>query len=138
MWRERATSIFKRLGESEAKVHAVSLENVHFHEVGAVDSIIDIVGAAIGFDLLGIDSFACSPLNVGGGTVKTAHGILPVPAPATADLLQGAPTFSSGITRELVTPSGAAIVSTLCNKFGSQPRDALGTNRLRCRLRRNC
>jgi pyridinium-3,5-bisthiocarboxylic acid mononucleotide nickel chelatase len=118
---ERATAIFKRLGESEAKVHDVPLEKVHFHEVGAVDSIVDIVGAAIGFDLLGIESFACSPLNVGGGTVKTAHGILPVPAPATADLLKGAPTFSNGVMRELVTPTGAAIVSTLCDKFGKQP-----------------
>jgi hypothetical protein len=118
---ERATAIFKRLGEAEAKVHDVALEKVHFHEVGAVDSIVDIVGAAIGFDLLGVERFACSALNVGGGTVKTAHGILPVPAPATAELLKDAPTFSSGIARELVTPTGAAMVATLCEEFGRQP-----------------
>ncbi len=98
------------------------LESVHFHEVGAVDSIVDIVGSAIGFELLGIDRFACSALNVGGGTVQTAHGILPVPAPATADLLTGKPTYASSIMRELVTPTGAAIVSTLCDDFGKQPR----------------
>jgi uncharacterized protein (TIGR00299 family) protein len=119
---ERATRIFKRLGEAEAKVHGVPLEQVHFHEVGAVDSIVDIVGAAIGFELVGIDRFACSALNVGGGTVQTAHGLLPVPAPATADLLSGKPTYAGAIMRELVTPTGAAIVSTLCDEFGKQPR----------------
>jgi uncharacterized protein (TIGR00299 family) protein len=118
---DRATRIFRRLGEAEAKVHGVPLEAVHFHEVGAVDSIVDIVGSAIGFELLEIDHFACSALNVGGGTVQTAHGILPVPAPATADLLRGKPTYASAIARELVTPTGAAIVSTLCDKFGKQP-----------------
>ncbi len=105
--------IFRRLGEAEAHVHQVPIEKVHFHEVGAVDSIVDIVGAAIGFELLGIDEFACSSFDVGGGQVKTAHGILPVPAPATAELLRGAPTHSSGIQRELVTPTGAAIATTL-------------------------
>jgi uncharacterized protein (TIGR00299 family) protein len=119
---DRATQIFKRLGEAEAKVHGVPLETVHFHEVGAVDSIIDIVGAAIAFELLGIDRFACSALNVGGGTVQTAHGLLPVPAPATVNLLAGKPTYSGSIMRELVTPTGAAIVSTLCDEFGKQPR----------------
>jgi uncharacterized protein (TIGR00299 family) protein len=119
---DRATRIFKRLGEAEAKVHGVPLESVHFHEVGAVDSIVDIVGSAIGFELLGIDQFACSALNVGGGTVSTAHGILPVPAPATVDLLTGKPTYATSIMRELVTPTGAAIVSTLCDDFGKQPR----------------
>ena len=118
----RATRIFRRLGEAEAKIHDVSLEKVHFHEVGALDSIVDIVGAAIGFDLLGIEHFACSPINVGGGSVQTAHGLLPVPAPATADLLIGKPTYSSGIQRELATPTGAAIVTTLCEEFGPQPR----------------
>jgi pyridinium-3,5-bisthiocarboxylic acid mononucleotide nickel chelatase len=118
---QRATEIFRRLGEAEAKVHDVPLEKVHFHEVGAVDSIVDIVGAAIGFELMSIERFACSALNVGGGTVKTAHGVLPVPAPATVDLLRGKPTYSSGIARELVTPTGAAIVATLCEEFGAQP-----------------
>lgn len=118
---EMAVRIFRRLGEAEAKVHGVPLEKVHFHEVGAVDSIIDIVGAAIGFDLLGITEFACAPLNVGGGKVKTEHGILPVPAPATVELLKGVPTYSSGIERELVTPTGAAILATVAAHFGQQP-----------------
>lgn len=119
--RERAAAIFTKLGEAEATVHDVPLEKIHFHEVGAIDAIIDIVGACIGFDALAIDKFACSPLNVGGGTAKMAHGILPVPAPATAKLLQGKPTYSSGIQKELVTPTGAAIVATLCDHFGPQP-----------------
>ena len=96
-------------------MHDAPLEKVHFHEVGAVDAIVDIVGACIGFHALGIERFVCSPLNVGGGTAKMAHGVLPVPAPATARLLQGAPTYSNGVQRELVTPTGAAIVATLCD-----------------------
>jgi hypothetical protein len=99
----------------------VPLEKIHFHEVGAVDAIVDIVGACIGFHALGIEKFACSSLNVGGGTAKMAHGVLPVPAPATANLLQGKPTYSNGVQRELVTPTGAAIVATLCDSFGPQP-----------------
>jgi uncharacterized protein (TIGR00299 family) protein len=118
---ERAKKIFRRLGEAEAHVHQVPIEKVHFHEVGAVDSIIDIVGAAIGFELLGIDEFACSAFDVGGGQVKTAHGILPVPAPATVELLRGAPTHSSGIQRELVTPTGAAIATTLATRYAEIP-----------------
>jgi uncharacterized protein (TIGR00299 family) protein len=119
--RDRASAIFQKLGEAEARVHDVPLEKIHFHEVGAVDAIVDIVGACIGFQALGIDKFACSPLNVGGGTAKMAHGVLPVPAPATANLLQGKPTYSNGVQRELVTPTGAAIVATLCDRFGPQP-----------------
>ena len=119
--RQRATSIFQKLGEAEARVHDVPIEKIHFHEVGAVDAIVDIVGVCIGFHALGIEKFACSPLNVGGGTAKMAHGILPVPAPATANLLQGKPTYSNGVQRELVTPTGAAIVATLCDSFGPQP-----------------
>ena len=119
--RERASRIFQNLGEAEAHVHDAPLDKVHFHEVGAVDAIVDIVGSCIGFHALGIERFACSPLNVGGGTAKMAHGLLPVPAPATARLLQGAPTFSNGVQRELVTPTGAAIVATLCDSFGPQP-----------------
>jgi hypothetical protein len=118
---DRATRIFRRLGEAEAKVHQVDVEKVHFHEVGAVDAIIDVVGAAIGFELLGIDEFACSSLDVGAGNVKTAHGILPVPAPATAELLRGSPAYSSGIAKELVTPTGAAIATTLATRFGEMP-----------------
>ncbi len=119
--RDRASAIFQKLGEAEARVHDVPLEKIHFHEVGAVDAIVDIVGACIGFQALRIDKFGCSPLNVGGGTAKMAHGVLPVPAPATANLLQGKPTYSNGVQRELVTPTGAAIVATLCDLFGPQP-----------------
>jgi uncharacterized protein (TIGR00299 family) protein len=124
--RERASAIFQRLGEAEAQVHDVPLEKIHFHEVGAVDAIVDIVGACIGFEALGIEKFACSALNVGGGTVKMAHGVLPVPAPATASLLQGRPTYSNGVQKELVTPTGAAIVATLCETFGPQPAMSVG------------
>ena len=116
-----ASQIFQRLGEAEARVHQVKIEEVHFHEVGAVDAILDIVGAAIGFHTLNIDEIVCSPLDVGAGQVQTAHGILPVPAPATGDLLRGATTYSSGIQKELVTPTGAAIATTLAKKFAPLP-----------------
>jgi len=119
--RDQAAAIFRKLGEAEASVHDVPIEKIHFHEVGAVDAIVDIVGACIGFESLGIEQFACSPLNVGGGTAKMAHGVLPVPAPATAKLLQGKPTYSNGVQKELVTPTGAAIVAALCTSFGPQP-----------------
>ncbi len=119
--RERAAAIFQKLGEAEAGVHDVPLEKIHFHEVGAVDAIVDIVGTCIGFAALGVDKFACSPLNVGGGTAKMAHGVLLVPAPATASLLKGKPTYSNGVQRELVTPTGAAIIATLCDSAGPQP-----------------
>ncbi|MGH9699615.1 MAG: nickel pincer cofactor biosynthesis protein LarC [Candidatus Acidiferrales bacterium] len=122
---ERATRIFTRLAEAEARVHNEPIEKIHFHEVGAVDSIIDIVGTAVGFELLGIDEFSCSPLDVGAGQVKTAHGLLPVPAPATADLLRGAPTYSSGLARELVTPTGAAIATTLSSRYAEMPEMTL-------------
>jgi uncharacterized protein (TIGR00299 family) protein len=119
--RDRAAAIFHKLGEAEASVHDVPLEKIHFHEVGAVDAIVDIVGACAGFAALGIEKFACSPLNVGGGTAKMTHGVLPAPAPATAKLLLGKPTYSNGVQKELVTPTGAAIVATLCDTFGPQP-----------------
>jgi pyridinium-3,5-bisthiocarboxylic acid mononucleotide nickel chelatase len=118
---ERARGIFRRLGEAEAKVHAIPVEQVHFHEVGAVDAIVDIAGAAVGFELLGVESFAASALNLGGGRVETAHGMLPVPAPATAELVRGLACYSSGIERELVTPTGAAIVATLAGRSGPLP-----------------
>jgi uncharacterized protein (TIGR00299 family) protein len=106
----RAIGIFKRLGEAEAKVHNTSIEQIHFHEVGAVDSIVDIVGASIALELLGVDKIICSPLNLGGGTVKFAHGVLPVPAPATAQLIKGRPSYMSDASvGELTTPTGAAI-----------------------------
>ncbi len=116
-----ATAVFRKLGEAEARVHQVPVERVHFHEVGAVDSICDIVGACLGFDLLGIDEIQCSALNVGSGTVETEHGVLPVPAPATAALLEGKPVFARGPEAELTTPTGAAIVSTLAARFGALP-----------------
>jgi uncharacterized protein (TIGR00299 family) protein len=122
---DRARRVFTRLAEAEAKVHQMPVEQVHFHEVGAVDSIVDIVGAAIGFELLGIDAFACSPLDVGSGQVRTAHGLLPVPAPATAELLKGAPVYTSGIVKELVTPTGAAIATTLSTRYSEIPRMTL-------------
>jgi uncharacterized protein (TIGR00299 family) protein len=124
--KQRAGAIFTKLGEAEAAVHDVPIEKIHFHEVGAVDAIVDIVGACIGFGELGFEKFACSALNVGGGTAKMAHGILPVPAPATARLLMGKPTYSSGVQKELVTPTGAAIVATLCEAFGPQPAMKVG------------
>lgn len=119
--KKRASDIFRKLGEAEAAVHDVPIEKIHFHEVGAVDAIVDIVGACIGFEELGFEKFACSALNVGGGTAKMAHGVLSVPAPATARLLVGKPTYSNGVQKELVTPTGAAIVATLCDHFGPQP-----------------
>jgi pyridinium-3,5-bisthiocarboxylic acid mononucleotide nickel chelatase len=118
---ERATRIFTRLAEAEAKVHAEPIEKVHFHEVGAVDSIIDIVGACVGFELLGLDDFTCSAMDVGGGTVNTAHGVLMVPAPATTELLAGVPVHTSGVQKELVTPTGAAIATTLSRSYGQIP-----------------
>lgn len=119
--KERSRAIFRRLGEAEARLHAQPIEKVHFHEVGAVDAIVDIVGACVALDLLGIEDLAASPLNLGYGRVSAAHGSLPVPAPATAELLRGIPVYSSGVEAELVTPTGAAIVSTLATEFGPLP-----------------
>jgi pyridinium-3,5-bisthiocarboxylic acid mononucleotide nickel chelatase len=116
-----AIRIFEALGHAEAEIHNTSIESVHFHEVGAVDALVDIVCGAVGTEALGVDEWICSPLNVGGGTVKCAHGTLPVPAPATLKLLQDAPVYSSGPQVELVTPTGAAIVKTLAARFGSFP-----------------
>ena len=116
-----ALSIFEALGVAEAKIHNTSVEKVHFHEVGAADAIVDIVGAAVGAEILGVDEWVSSPLNVGGGTVVCDHGRFPVPAPATVELLRGAPVYSSGLEAELVTPTGAAIVKTLASRFASFP-----------------
>ncbi|HVO60036.1 MAG TPA: nickel pincer cofactor biosynthesis protein LarC [Terriglobales bacterium] len=116
-----AVQIFEALGTAEAKVHNRDIESIHFHEVGAVDAMVDIVCAAVGAEELDVNEWVCSPLNVGGGMVKCAHGTFPVPAPATVELLQGAPVFSSGRNVELVTPTGAAIVKTLASRFGSFP-----------------
>jgi hypothetical protein len=120
--KKTAIRIFEALGAAEAKIHRVPVESIHFHEVGAVDAIVDIVCTAVGAEALGVDEIVCSPLNVGGGTVKCAHGIFPVPAPATLELLKGAPSYSSGIDAELVTPTGAAIVSTLAKRYGAFPQ----------------
>jgi len=117
-----AIAIFEELGAVEAKIHNTDVEAIHFHEVGAVDAMVDIVCAAVGREALGIDEIVCSPLNVGGGTVTCAHGTFPVPAPATVELLKGAPVYSSGIQAELVTPTGAAIVKTLVKRFGALPQ----------------
>jgi len=119
--KKNASAVFQRLGDAEAKVHDVSIEKVHFHEVGAVDSICDIVGACVGFDLLDIGAVYSSAINVGSGTVKTEHGILPVPAPATSELLAGKPIYSRGPSLELTTPTGAAIAATLATEFGALP-----------------
>jgi len=116
-----AIRIFEELGQAEAKIHNCSLDEVHFHEVGAIDALVDIVCASAGIESLHVDEIVCSPLNVGGGTVKCAHGTLPVPAPATLELLKGAPVYSSGIQAEFVTPTGAAIVKTLANRFAPFP-----------------
>lgn len=120
--KERASLIFRRLGEAEAKIHGVDIEKVHFHEVGAIDSIIDIVGAVIGLEQLGIDRIFCSSLHLGTGTFKCAHGTYPVPGPATSELLAGVPVYAGEIEGELVTPTGAAIVTTLASGFGPLPR----------------
>ena len=116
-----ASAIFQRLGEAEAFVHGVPIEKVHFHEVGAVDSIADIVGACVALDLLGVKEVYASAVNVGSGTVKTEHGVLPVPAPATARLLAGHPIYARGPEMELTTPTGAAIAAALARSFGPLP-----------------
>ena len=119
--KQKSGMIFKRLAEAEAKVHGTTVDKIHFHEVGAVDSIVDIVGSVIGMELLGISQVMTSPINVGSGSVKTSHGLLPVPAPATAELLRGIPFYESSTKFELTTPTGAAIISTLCVFFGRLP-----------------
>jgi uncharacterized protein (TIGR00299 family) protein len=119
--RELALRIFRRLGEAEAKVHGIPVEKVHFHEVGALDSIADIAGAAIGLDLLGVERFTSRSVPPGSGVVQCAHGMMPVPAPATALLLQGVPLASTTITAELTTPTGAAILTTVVSEWTEAP-----------------
>ncbi len=119
--KDLAKRIFTRLGEAEAKVHGTTLRKVHFHEVGAVDSIADIVGAAVAWDLLGVDRIHASPVPTGRGTIEIAHGRVSVPAPATAELLQGIPLAESHVASELTTPTGAAILATLVDTFGPLP-----------------
>jgi len=119
--KDRAIKIFEALGAAEAKVHNTDIEKIHFHEVGAIDAIVDIVCASVGAEALGVDEWVCSPLNVGGGTVVCAHGAFPIPAPATLELLKNAPVYSGEIQKELVTPTGAAIVSVLASRFSQFP-----------------
>ena len=119
--KQRAQSIFQRIGEAEAKIHNIPIEAVHFHEVGAIDSIVDIVGACIAFDGLKIERIISSPLHVGSGVFQCAHGTYSVPGPATAELLKGVPIYSKDVEGELVTPTGAAIISTLADSYGPLP-----------------
>ena len=119
--KQRAVSVFRRLGEVEAKIHGVPLERIHFHEIGAVDSIVDIVGTCVALEMLGINLVQASPLPLGSGFVETAHGKFPVPAPATLELLRGAPIASSSETAELVTPTGAALLAEFCSRYGPMP-----------------
>ncbi len=123
-----AAEIFMKLAISEGKVHNIPPEHVEFHEVGAIDSIVDTVGAAIGFDALGIEHFLCSAINVGGGFIQCQHGVLPVPSPATADLLRSATIYSKHVETELVTPTGAAILAAVVNRF--QPLSGLVLDRI--------
>ena len=116
-----ALDMFRRLGEVEAYLHGEPLESVHFHEVGAVDSLVDVVGAVIGLHALEISTVMASPINVGSGTVRTAHGLLPVPAPATLELLKGCPTYAGPVRMEMTTPTGAAILTTLASHYGPLP-----------------
>jgi pyridinium-3,5-bisthiocarboxylic acid mononucleotide nickel chelatase len=119
--KDRAARIFSLLAEAEARVHDQPIEKIHFHEVGALDAIIDVCGAAIGFELLGIEQFLCSPLRVGTGMTEMAHGRFPIPPPAVAELLNGKPIYAGDIAGEFVTPTGAAIISAVCQSFGPVP-----------------
>jgi len=119
--KDRIAAVFQRLGAAEARVHGKTMETIHFHEVGGVDAIVDIAGAVIGLNLLEIQNLVVSPLHLGSGFIRFSHGLFPVPAPATAALVEGFPVYSTEIKGELVTPTGAAIVTTLANSFGPLP-----------------
>jgi uncharacterized protein (TIGR00299 family) protein len=119
--KDLAKRIFLKLGEAEAKVHGIDLSKIHFHEVGAIDSIVDIVGAAVGLELLGVDRFEASPVPPGRGWVKAAHGRMPLPAPGTAELLRGVPLAESLVDGEMTTPTGAAILTTIVERFSTLP-----------------
>lgn len=119
----KSLAVFQALGEAEAKVHGVSIDEIHFHEVGAIDCILDIVGTLWCLDYLGIEQIGVSALHVGSGFVECAHGRMPVPAPATAELLVGLPSYATDVKGELVTPTGAALVKTLATHVGPRPKD---------------
>ncbi len=119
--KERSIEVFTRLANAEAMVHGIALDEVHFHEVGAVDAIVDVVGSVVGLAKLGVQRIYCSPLHLGAGMVQCDHGLLPVPSPATAELVKGVPVFSTGVQGELLTPTGAAILTTLASDFGPVP-----------------
>ena len=119
--KRRAKELFERLGRAEAEIHGTTMDNVHLHEVGAVDSIIDIVGSVFALEWLGVDVIVSSPLNVGSGMVRAAHGVYPVPAPATMKLLAGAPIYAGQQEAELVTPTGALLVSSYAREYGPVP-----------------
>lgn len=120
--KQLSVRIFSRLAEAEAHVHNEPVDHVHFHEVGALDAIVDVVGAAVCFDYLKIDRFVCSPLHVGSGMVQMAHGRFPIPPPAVAELLKGVPFYATDIKGELLTPTGAAIITTVCSNYGPIPQ----------------
>jgi uncharacterized protein (TIGR00299 family) protein len=120
--RDRALELFNRLAQAEADIHMMPVERVHLHEVGELDSIVDIVGSVFGLEWLRADRFVASPLNVGGGMVKSAHGVFPVPAPATLRLLHGVPVYSTGVQMETVTPTGALLVTGYATSYGPVPR----------------
>jgi len=119
--KQQSFRIFRRLAQAEARVHQTTVDRIHFHEVGAMDAIIDVVGSVAGLAALGVERIYCSPLHVGTGTVECAHGTLPVPAPATTELVKGKPIYSTGVQGELLTPTGAAILTTLAAGFGPMP-----------------
>ena len=142
---ERTLAVFTRLAEAEAAVHQSTVDHVHFHEVGAIDAIVDITGAVIGLHLLGIQRVLASPINTGSGFVRAAHGMLPVPAPGTAELLKGIPTYARGRDGELTTPTCAALMATLVESFGTLPLLRIdrigygaGTGRRSCQTLRIC
>ncbi len=125
--KERSLSVFKKLAEAEAKIHGCRVDDVHFHEVGAVDAIVDIVGTALGLEHLEVDRLVASPLPLGSGFVTSQHGRLPIPAPATVEILKGLPVYGSGVDAELVTPTGAAIVAALAELVGDMPKMRIET-----------
>lgn len=119
--RQKSVAVFRRLAAAEARVHRQPIEAVHFHEVGAMDAIIDVVGSVAGLNALGVEAVHCSALRLGSGTIACAHGVLPVPAPATAELIKGVPAYAGDVAGELLTPTGAAILTTLSSAFGPLP-----------------